>query len=158
MMEVLGCVASVIAVATLALQSTKMIYEVASSISHGSDDIDRLVRVTSNLDKLLEIIKGLAEHAESTKSVAEGKLLEELTPLLEQCASALREIPPKLIQWQKDSKDRRWKKVKKHARIYLSNKGITEIWNTINHYVELLGSCLGNASVLVPLYVDCRKV
>lgn len=146
-MEVLGGVASVIAVVTLALQSTKAIFEVVSSISHGSDDIERLARATSNLEKLLRLIERLAKHAESTNIVAEGKLLEQLTPLVDQCACALREILPKLTPLQKDSEDRRWKKAKKSARVYFDTKGVAEIWNTVNHYVELLGSCLGNASV-----------
>ncbi len=146
-MDVLGGVASVITVVGLALQSTKVIYEVTSSISHGSDDINRLARATSNLEKLLEVTKRLAEHADSTNSVAEGKLLEELKPLVDQCANALCEISPKLIRLQKDSKDARWKKAKKYARLYLDTKGVAEIWNTVNHYVELLGSCLGTASV-----------
>ena len=146
-MEALSGVASVISVVTLALQSTKVIYEVGSSISHGSDDIDRLVRATGNLEKLLEVIKRLALHAESTNSVAEGKLLEELKQPVGHCASALGDISVKLLQFQKDPKDRRWEKAKKYARVYLDTKGISEIWNTINHYVQLLGSCLGNASV-----------
>ena len=145
-MEVLGGVASAIAVVTLALQSTKVLYEVASSISHGSDGIDRLAKATSNLEKLLEFIKRLAERAKNTNSVADGKLLEELTPLVDECANALREVTPKIMQLQKDSKDRRWKKVKKHARVYLDTKGVAEIWNTVNHYVEFLGSYLSNAS------------
>lgn len=95
-MDILGGVASVITVVSLALQSTKVIYEVTSSISHGSDEINRLVRATSNLEKLLEVTKRLAEHADSTNSVAEGKLLQELKPLVDQCANALREVPPKL--------------------------------------------------------------
>ena len=146
-MEAIGGVASVISVVTLALQSTKAIFEVASSVKHGSDDIDRLARATSNLTELLEVIKRLAEHAESTKSLAEGKLLEELTPLIDQCANALREIVPKLDQVQRDPKDRRWKRVKKQARVYLDTKRIAEIWNVVNHYVQLLGSRLTNASV-----------
>ena len=146
-MEAISGVASVISIVTLALQSTKVIYEVGSSISHGSDDIDRLVRATGNLEKLLEVIKRLAVHAESTNSVAEGKLLEELKQPVEHCANALGDISVKLLQFQKDSKDRRWKRAKKYARVYLDTKGISEIWNTINHYVELLGSCLGTASV-----------
>ena len=146
-MEVLGGVASVIAVVTLALQSTKVIYEVTSSINHGSDDIYRLAKAISNLEKLLEAIKRLAEHAENTHSIAEGKLLEELTPLVDECANALREVYPKIMQLQNDSNDRGWKKAKKYARVYLDTKGVAEIWNTVNHYVELLGSCLSNASV-----------
>lgn len=146
-MEVLGGVASAITVVTLALQSTKVIYEVASSIRHGSDDTNRLAKAASNLEKLLEGINRLAEHAKDTHSVAEGKLLEELTPLVSDCANALREVSPKIMQLQKDSNDRPWKKAKKYAKGYLDTKGLTEIWNTVNHYVELLGSCLGNASV-----------
>ena len=146
-MEAISGVASVISIVTLALQSTKVIYEVGSSISHGSDDIDRLVRATGNLEKLLEVIKRLALHAESTNSVAEGKLLEELKQPVGHCANALDDISVKLLQLQKDPKDNRWKKAKKSARVYLDTKGITEIWNTVNHCVELLGACLGNASV-----------
>ena len=66
-MEALGGVSSAIAIITLALQSTKVIYEVVNSISHGSDDIDRLARATSNLQKLLEDTKQLAEHVKRTK-------------------------------------------------------------------------------------------
>lgn len=146
-MEAIGGIASIISVVTLALQSTKVIYEAASSIRHGSDEIDRLARAVSNLEKLLKVIKQLAEHATSTSSFAEGKLLEGLTPLVEQCANALREFPPKLAQLQKDSKDGGWRKAKKFARVYLDTKGVTEMWNTVNHYVEILGSFLGNASV-----------
>ena len=146
-MEAISGVASVISIVTLALQSTKVIYEVGRSISRGSDDIDRLVRATGNLEKLPEVIKGLALHAESTNSVAEGKLLEDLKQPVEHCANALDDISVKLLQLQKDPKDNRWKKAKKSARVYLDTKGITEIWNTVNHCVELLGACLGNASV-----------
>ena len=146
-MEALGGVASAITVITLALQSTKVIYEAVSSISHGSDDIERLARATSNLQKLLEDTKQLAEHAERTKSVANTNLLERIKPLLDGCADDLGEIVRKLSQLQKDSKDRRWRKAIKHAKVYLDTKGVAETWNTVNHYVELLGSCLGNISV-----------
>lgn len=146
-MEVLGSVASVIPLVTLALQSTKAIYEIASSISHGSDDINRLARATKNLDRLLKATKRLAENAERTNTVAEGKLMEGLKPLVDQCTDALREIPPKLVPLQKDSSDGRLRKAKKYAKAYLDTKGVAEIWNTVNHYVEVLGSCLGNASV-----------
>ena len=146
-MEVLSGVASIITVVTLALQSTTVIFDEASSISHGSDEVDRLARATSNLKKLLEVIKRLAEQARSTNCVAEGGLVEELTPLVGQCAGALREISPKFVQLQKDPNDRRWKKAKKSARLYLDSEGVDEIWSTLNHYVELLGTSLGNASV-----------
>ena len=146
-MEVVGGVASVIAVVTLALQSTKVIYEAVSSINHGSSGIDRLVKATSNLEKVLEFIHRLASHAEGTSNVAEGKLLEELAPLIDQCAQTLREILPKLGQLQKNSNDQRWQKARKIAKIYLDTNSVADIWNTVNHYVNLLGSCLGNASV-----------
>ena len=146
-MEAVGSVASIIAVLTLALQSTKVIYEFTSSISHGSDDIARLTAATGNLQKLLEYTKLLAEHAERTNSVANGNLLDKVKPLVDRCATNLRETSRKLDHLQKDPKDGRWKKAKKHVKVYLDTKRVTEIWNTVNHYVELLGSCLGNASV-----------
>ena len=96
-MEALSGVASVISIVTLALQSTKVIYKVGSSITHGSDNIDRLVRATGNLEELLKVIKRLAVHAKSTNSVAEGKLLEELKQLVEHCASALGDISVKIL-------------------------------------------------------------
>ena len=146
-MEVLGGVASAITVVTLALQSTKVIYELASSIRHGSHDINRLAKAASNLEKLLKIINRLAEHAKNTHSVAEGKLLEELTPVVSECANALREVSPKIVHLQKDSNDRAWMKAKKYASGYLDTKGATGIRNTVNHYVGLLGFHLSNASV-----------
>ena len=146
-MEAVGSVASIIAVLTLALQSTKVIYEFTSSISHASDDIARLTAATGNLQKLLGATKLLAEHAKRTHSVAGGTLLEKAQPLVDQCANDLGKISGKLSHLQKDSKDGRWKKAQKHAKIYLDTRGVTEIWSTVNHYVELLGSCLGNASV-----------
>ena len=146
-MEAVGGVASVIAVVTFALQSTKVIYEFTSSISHGSDDIDRLAIATSNLQKLLGHTKLVAEYAKRTNSVADGNLLKKVKPLVDQCANDLGKISAKLSHLQKDPKDGRWKKTKKRAKVCLDTKGVAEIWNTVNHYVELLGSCLGNASV-----------
>ena len=146
-MDAVGGVASVIAVVTFALQSTKVIYEFTSSLSHGSDHIDTLAIATSNLQKLLEVTKLLAEHAKRTNSVADGSLLENIKPLVDQCANDLGKISGKLSHLQKDSKDGRWKKATKGVKVYLDTKGVIEIWNTVNHYVELLGSCLGNASV-----------
>ena len=146
-MEVVGGVASIISVVTLALQSTKVIYEAVSSINHGSSSIDKLVRATNNLEKLLKAVYRLAVHAQATNNVAEGKLLEDLTPLVDQCTQNLREISPKLGQLQAKSSDRRWQKAKKLAKVYLDTKGVTDIWNTVNHHVELLGSFICNASV-----------
>lgn len=146
-MEALGGAASVITVIALALQSTKVIYEFTSSISHGSDGIARLTAAIGNLQKLLEDTKLLAEHAERTNSVADGNLPEKVKPIVDQCANDLRETSRKLYHLQKDPKDGRWKRAKKHAKVYLDTKEVTEIWNTVNHYVELLGFCLGNASV-----------
>lgn len=146
-MEALGGVASVIAVVTLALQSTKVIYEFTSSISHGSHDITRVAVATSNLQRLLQDTKLLAEHAKRTDNVANGNLLEKIEPLVDQCASDLGQISEKLSHLQNDSKDGSWRKAKIRARIYLDTKSVTEIWNTVNHHVQLLGSCLGNASV-----------
>ena len=145
-MDAVGVVASVITVATFALRSTKCIYEFTSSISHGSDDIDTLAIATSNLQKLLEHTKLLAEQAKRTNKVADGNLLENVKPLVDQCANDLGKISGKLSHLQKDSKDGRWKKAKKGAKVYLDTKGVAEIWNTVNHYVELLGSWLGDAS------------
>ena len=146
-MEVVGGAASVITIVTLALQSTKVIYEAVNSINHGSDSIERLVRATSNLEKLLKFIHRLADHAEATNEVAEGKLLEELTPLVNECAQTLREILPKLGQLRDNPNDGRWQKARKHAKVYLDTKGVADIWSTVNHCVELLGCCLSNASV-----------
>lgn len=146
-MEALGGVASAITVITLALQSTKFIYEAVGSINHGSDDIERLARATSTLQKLLEDTKRLAEHAERTKSVADAESLEKIEPLVDRCANDLDGVSRKLSQLQKDSKDRRWKKAMKHAKVFLDTKGVAETWNTVNYYVELLGSCLSNVSV-----------
>ena len=146
-MEAIGGVASIVTVVTLALQSTKVIYEATSSIRHGSEDIDRLARATSNLEKLLESIKRLAEHVESTNSVAQGKLLDELKPLVDQCAKSLGKISAKLISMKKDSNDGRLKKAKKYAKVYLDTKGVNEMWNMVNSSVEILGTCLAKASV-----------
>lgn len=111
-------------IVTLTLQSTKVIYEVASNISHGSDDINRLARVIKTLERLLKATKRLTEHTERTNTVAEGRLLEDLKPLVGQCVHALREIPPKLVQSQRDSRDGRLRKAKKHAKVYLDIKAL----------------------------------
>ena len=146
-MEVIGSAASVITIVTLALDSIKVIYKAVNSINHGSGNIERLVRATSNLQKLLEFIQRLADHAEATNEVAEGKLLEELTPLVNECNQSLRALALKLGQLRDNPNDMRWQKARKHAKVYLDTKGVADIWSTVNHYVELLGCCLSNASV-----------
>lgn len=146
-MDYLGAVASCIAVVSLVLQSTKVLYEATSSIKNGSDSIDKLLKGTQNLQQLLEIIAKIAEHAERTKNVADGRLLEQLTPVVKKCADDLAEVPPMLERLQNDTGDSRWKKVKKHARVYLDTKGVADIWNVVNHSVQLLGARLSCAAV-----------
>lgn len=74
----------------------------------------------------------------------EGKLLEELKPLVGQCVDALRDISPgasrsvaeRLRSWTIEESQEICES------IYLDTEGVAEIWNTVTHYVGLLGSCL----------------
>ena len=76
-MEGLGVAASVVAVSTIGLQSTKFIYQTLCGIKVGSKAVIKLAMATEDLSKLLEQIKGLAQRAKETLGEHEAKFFED---------------------------------------------------------------------------------
>ncbi len=142
-MEGLGVAASVVAVSTIGLQSTKFIYQTLCGIKVGSKAVIKLAMATEDLSKLLEQIKGLAQRAKETLGEHEAKFFEDFSPLLSECVGELKLIKGKLGKFTAASNHQLWNNVK----IYLHEKDFDEMWRNVHHYVQLFGSQLSIAGM-----------
>lgn len=137
-MEPVGIAASLIAVVTCGLQCIKFIHQTTSGIKNGPNAVQRVATASQNLWQFLEQIDDLAEQARETLAGKDPRFFQELQPLLRECVSRLSHIKEKLQRFPARSGDRLWSRVK----IYLREKDFEEMWNVLNHYIQLLGSQL----------------
>lgn len=135
-MDGLGIAASVIAVITVGLRSSKFIYETVSGIKGGPKTVQNLVTVSRNLSNLLEQIKGLAERANDTLGEHDAKFFDAFRSLLCDCVAELQFIRRELDKFIVASDHQTWNNVK----MYLHEKDFDKMWNSIQHYVQLFGS------------------
>lgn len=142
-MEGVGVAASFITVVLVGLQSSKFIYETASGILGGPTTIQKLVKAAKNLSNLLEQVHGLAQRAKDTLGEHDARFFEDFRPLLEECVEELQIIQSKLGRFSTASGHKLWNNVKTH----LHEKDFDKMWNTIAHYVQILGSQIVHAGM-----------
>ncbi len=135
--------ASLITVVLLGLQSSKFIYETASGILGGPATIEKLVKVAKNLSTLLEQVRGLAQRAKETLGEHDARFFDDFRPLLDECVEELQIIQGKLGRFNTASSHKLWSNV----RTYLHEKDFDKMWNTIHHYVQILGSQVAHAGM-----------
>jgi len=142
-MEGLGAAASVVAIGTIGLQSTKFIYETLCKIKGGPKAVMKLAAATKNLSKLLEQIKERAQQARETVGGLETKLFEDISPLLSKCVEELKITEEKLASFTAVSNHPLWKNVK----IYFHEKELEEIWRSLDHHMKSIALQLNNAGM-----------
>ncbi len=142
-MEGVGVAASFITVVLLGLQSSKFIYETTSGILGGPTTIQKLVKAARNLSTVLEQVRGLAQRAKGTLGEHDARFFEDFRPLLDKCVEELQIIQRKLGRFNTASSHRLWINV----RTYLHEKDFDKMWNTIHHYVQILGSQIAHAGM-----------
>ncbi|ERF68622.1 hypothetical protein EPUS_07183 [Endocarpon pusillum Z07020] len=142
-MEGVGVAASFITVVLVGLQSSKFIYEIASEISGGPTTVQKLTKATRNLSKLLEQVRGLAQQANDLLGEHDARFFEDFRPLLCECVRELQLIQRKLDKFDRTPGHKFWNNVKMH----LHEKDFDKMWNTIHHYVQVLGSHLVHAGI-----------
>ncbi|KAL9104008.1 MAG: hypothetical protein Q9163_000986 [Psora crenata] len=101
-MEAFGATGSCITLLGLALQSSKCIYETISNIRNGPAITRALAKGLGDLEQVLEKLVQLAERAQQTRSVTDGKLLEEITPSIKKCVEDLGATRSKLNRLRRD--------------------------------------------------------
>lgn len=129
--------ASVIAVASIALQSTKVIYEAVTGIKNGPSQVQDLASALRNLQQVLQRIAGLSRDQTQAQ-------LTELKKFAETCAKDVQSIEIRLSKLSGGGKvEKAWKMVK----TYLQTKDLEVIRTTVQLHVQLLSSEMGIATM-----------
>ena len=146
-MEVVGVAASFIAVVTIALQSTKIIYETVAAIKDGPAAVQRLTAATEKLQHLLRQLDRLGTHAEDILGQVDCEFLDGLQALVIECASELDGIRTNLKKFCKAPSEDLMDKTKRVARVIFPEKDFDKMRDTINFYIVLFGAHLNCAEM-----------
>lgn len=147
MMEGLGVAASVVAVVTIGLQTTKFIYETVNGIKDGSSSIQNLITASKDLLTTLEQIKEVAEKAKEILDENEVKFFEGIKPLLSKCVKELMPIQRKLNKYTLTSDHHKWNEAKRNMRLIYHEKEFEKMWESIHYYEQLFALQLSKAGM-----------
>lgn len=137
-MEPLGVAASIIAVTTIALQSTKAVYATVNGIKNGPQEVNDLASAVKHLSHILEqvaeISKGFSDMDETD--------LYGLEKAMEECAQSLAEFRKQVKKLDVLPDERKLEKVKKRVKCVIQKGDLRRMWETVNHYINLFGTHL----------------
>jgi hypothetical protein len=134
-MDGISSAASFIAIAVLALQSTKVVYETITGIQNGPSLLHQLAFELQNLQEVLQRIIDLSKDPKQT-DLTDFKVLERL---LRRCAGEMKAIEGRLGGLRGSGKlEKIWNKLK----TYLHIKQIEEMRTIICHHGQALAAGL----------------
>lgn len=147
-MEAIGAAASVIQIATTALQSVRFIYDVVNDVKNGPHSLQKLADSCQHLRPLLGNIKAVAERCDGlSKDSLDSLCIRFIKPLLEECTTKLELFEQSIKKLNADSDTKGWRKARLHAKTFMCETKLYEMANTVEHYVRLFGTHLGSIGV-----------
>ena len=126
-MEVIGGAASITAVATISLQSLKLIYEIISGIRGGPPEIKRLLESLSQLKSALEQLTGSSVDSTTTTQDFHA----QMQSTVQDCAKLLKDLEDRLINLCTKRGDGKTIKAWNFIKILLSKDELTKIRTTV---------------------------
>ena len=124
--------ASVLAFVGVALQSTKVIYQIVSGIGTASQQMKSLASAVRNLEVVLTQLSNCRALADPNANI------QEITTLVEACKEDVLRYEKILKELQTTSNSsklvRKWKKM----RTVLKEKDFERIWNEVTHHCTVL--------------------
>lgn len=134
-MDALGAVASVIAVTTVALQSSRTVYETISGIKNGPEEVKELA---SEVQQLCHILRQVTEVSKNIDD-RDATSISELQNVIDQCRQNLDDFQKQFNQFKVLSNERRWTKAWKRVKLVVKKEDFLRMWRTVSHYVNILG-------------------
>ena len=147
MADPVGLTASIIAIAGLACQSGKTLYELLNSIQNTPRTLQALNEDLSAIQHLLKSIKSAMEDS-SDNSFSNGvkKCLEEAKPALTGCGKACDEFAEKIGKIMSHSDENRTSR-RDRIKLQFQEKDILAFRYRIGSYKAMLNIALGLASL-----------
>lgn len=141
--EALGVVASVLAIATAALQLSQSTYEIISSFRSQRKDVEEIQSDLSALNIVLELTR------EQAKGTSNDDRLKSLRGPLLCCQTILQEIHDMLKQSTKHSKDNR-ESVRTWLNLRHREKSFTDAKQRLSSYKSTLIIAIDSLNMYVP--------
>lgn len=146
-MEALGVAASLVAVVTVTIQSTRFVYEAINTVRDGPPTVTKLLNAIQDLERLLKALIGLGKHVEQSPYLTDASALSDLEVVVEDCNRKLLAMHGRIDRLQQAPGERQWKRIVKNAKNFLHEGDYESMWHTVHFYVQLLGTHLGRLGV-----------
>lgn len=134
-MEALSAVGSVIAVATVALQSSRVVYETISGIKNGPKEVRELALEVQQLYYLLEQVTKTSKKMDDRDTTS----ISELQGVIDQCRQNLDDFQQQFDKFEVSSNERGLSKAWTRLKLVVKKEDFRRMRRTISHYVNVLG-------------------
>ena len=134
-MEAVGAGASIIAVTTVALQSSRVIYETISGIKNGPEEVKELASEVQQLCHLLRQVTEISKKIDDRDVTSAS----ELQSVIEQCRQNLDDFQKQFDKLEVSSNERRLIRAWKRVKLVVKKEDFQKMWRTVSHYVNILG-------------------
>lgn len=134
-MEVVGAGASILAIATVALQSSRVVYETISGIKNGPHEVKELASEVQQLCHLLRQVTEISDKMDDRDATS----VSELQAVIDQCRQNLDDFQKQCDKLEVSSNDRRLSRAWKRVKLVIKKEDFQRMWRTVSHYVNILG-------------------
>lgn len=134
-MEALGAVGSVFAVTTVALQSSRVVYETISGIKNGPKEVKELASGVQQLCHILEQVTEISKKAVDR----DAKNIFELQGVIDQCRQNIDDFQKQFENFEVSSDERRLGKAWKRVKLVVQKEDFRRMRITVTHYINVLG-------------------
>lgn len=141
-MDVLSVPASLTALITLAIQSTKVIFQAVQQIRGGPIHVERLATKADALHQTLQQLATLVNEADLTSGGAVSRLFTNLQRLVEACEEDLKDITRKLRCLQEAIGGSHVRRAWALIKALLGEKDLEHMWKVLQSHAETLNSQL----------------
>ncbi|KAL9610262.1 MAG: hypothetical protein Q9167_005033 [Letrouitia subvulpina] len=129
-MEALGITASLVAVVTVTLQSTRFVYETISTVRDGPLAVKKLLNAIQDLEQLLNALISLRKHPRLSPCLTDASALSNLENVTKDCNRKLLEMHRRIDRLQRAPGERQWKRIVKHSKTFLHERDYESMWHT----------------------------
>ena len=130
--------AAVIAVITISLQSTKVVYQSINDIKDGPEIVEELAARTGRLEEILQQLRQLIQDQQGTIDANDVSIWTPLESQVSQCRDYLQKVEVKLSTFALSNARHGFKKTWRSMKTILNKQELSRISNQIQHRVATL--------------------
>lgn len=138
-MDGLSAAASVAAVITIALQSTKFIHDAVSKFKDGPAQVQQLAAAVEDLHRVLKQLARAKLRVNRIVDCEDEQDLSELKRLMDKCVTDLRIMEEALQKVQVELNEGGLTRVRRRTKIMLREDAFSKMSNTVHNYVSAIG-------------------